>query len=183
MKVVFLSLLSILIGSIQIAFAQTANRSVAGIPQVHINQQYAPAASNIGTTGYPQGPAFLPYPTVSTPASDAIARQNAWNAYNAQLHQIPTAGNPNRLAPHNGRVNNSDLTEAPASLRRNNFQFSDQEIRSVQQALRVRGMYPGQVDGILGPDTRRAIKTFQSQHKLPVTGQPDASLNALLGIL
>ncbi len=68
------------------------------------------------------------------------------------------------------------------SSRRYNFQFSDNEIRSVQAALRRLGIYSGQVDGILGPDTHRAIEDYQVKNKLPVTGQPDQGLNALLGI-
>jgi len=58
----------------------------------------------------------------------------------------------------------------------------DNEIRSVQAALRRLGIYSGQVDGILGPDTHRAIEDYQVKNKLPVTGQPDQGLNALLGI-
>ena len=56
------------------------------------------------------------------------------------------------------------------------------EILSAQAALRRLGIYSGQVDGILGPDTQRAIKDYQGRNKLPVTGQPDQRLNALLGI-
>ena len=44
------------------------------------------------------------------------------------------------------------------------------------------GIYAGQVDGILGPDTSRAIEDYQVKNKLPVTGQPNQGLNALLGI-
>jgi peptidoglycan hydrolase-like protein with peptidoglycan-binding domain len=56
------------------------------------------------------------------------------------------------------------------------------EIRSVQAALRRLGIYSGQVDGILGPDTQRAIEDYQVKNKLPVTGQPNQGLYALLGI-
>jgi peptidoglycan hydrolase-like protein with peptidoglycan-binding domain len=70
----------------------------------------------------------------------------------------------------------------PQSSRRYNFQFSDNEIRSVQASLRRLGIYSGQVDGILGPDTRRAIEDYQVKNKLPETGQPDQGLNALLGV-
>jgi len=49
----------------------------------------------------------------------------------------------------------------PQSSGRYNFQFSDNEIRSVQAALRRLGIYSGQVDGILGPDTHGAIEDYQ----------------------
>jgi hypothetical protein len=152
------------------------------IPRVNIRPQPAPLPSNVGTTGYPAGPTFLPHPTVSTPSNDTMARQNAWAAYNAQLHRIPTAPNPNRLAAHENILDQNRLIQAPTSSRRYNFQFTDNEIRSVQRALRIRGIYSGQVDGILGPDTRRAIETYQLRNKQSVTGQPDAGLNASLGI-
>jgi cobalt/nickel transport protein len=74
------------------------------------------------------------------------------------------------------------FVEKPNSAHRYNFQFSDNQIRSVQAALRRLGVYSGQVDGILGPDTRRAIEEYQGRNKLPVTGQPDRSLNTSLGI-
>jgi len=152
------------------------------VPRVNISSQRPTVTSRIGTTGFPAGPTFVPYPTVSTPSNEAISRQNAWAAYNAQLHRIPTADNPNRLAPRQNLVDPEGLIQAPTSSRRYNFQFTDNEIRSVQQALKIRGIYSGQIDGILGPDSRRAIETYQLQNKRPVTGQPDAQLNALLGI-
>ena len=72
--------------------------------------------------------------------------------------------------------------QKPQSSGRYNFHFSDNEIRSVQAALRRLEIYSGQADGILGPDTRRAIEDYQMRNKQPVTGQPDQGLNALLGI-
>src|SRR5262249_22679543 len=150
--------------------------------RVNVSPQRAPMTSSIGTTGYPAGPTFLLYPTVSTSSNDSISRQNAWAAYNAQLHRIPTADNPNRLVPRQNLVDPEGLIQAPTSSRRYNFQFTDNLIRSVQKALKIRGIYSGQIDGILGPDSRRAIETYQLQNKRPVTGQPDAQLNALLGI-
>ena len=100
----------------------------------------------------------------------------------AGLRQIPTAPNPNRLAGRENLLDQNRFIQQPTSTHRYNFQFSDNEIRSVQGALRRLGIYSGQVDGILGPDTRRAIEDYQLRNKRPVTGQPDQSLNALLGI-
>ena len=132
--------------------------------------------------GFPNGPTLLPYPLARTPANDAKARNDAWAAYNANLRQIPTAPNPNRLAPHQNLLDQNRFVQMPQSSHRYNFQFSDNEIRSVQAALRRLGIYSGQVDGILGPDTQRAIEDYQVKNRLPVTGQPNQGLNALLGI-
>jgi Putative peptidoglycan binding domain len=188
LKAIYLPVLAVLICLVSSqSFAQKplANAPARiAVPRVNIRPQPAPLQqSNLRITGYPAGPTFLPYPTVSTPSNDAIARQNAWAAYNAELHRIPTAPNPNRLAAQENLLDQNRFVQAPQSSRRYNFQFTDNEIRSVQRALRIRGFYSGQVDGILGPDTRRAIETYQLRSKQPVTGQPDAQLNASLGIL
>jgi hypothetical protein len=186
MKAVYFATLVILSALITPSTAQNPVPQAApvriSVPRVNISPQRAPIASTVRMRGYPTGPTLLPYPTVSTPSNDAFARQNAWNAYNAQLRSIPTASNPNRLAPRTDLVDQNRFVQAPTSSRRYNFQFTDNEVRSVQRALKILGIYSGQVDGILGPDTRQAIETYQSKNGRPVTGQPDAGLNALLGI-
>ena len=153
-------------------------------PRVQLNlpPQFRASSSNVRIAGGPSGPAQLPYPLLSTPANDAWARNNAWTAYNANLRQIPTAENPNRLAAPQNLLDQDRFIQMSQSSARYNFQFSDNEIRSVQAALRRLTIYSGQVDGILGPDTHRAIEDYQIKNKLPVTGQPDQRLNALLGI-
>jgi hypothetical protein len=154
------------------------------VPRVQLNlpPQLRASSSNLRIAGFPSGPALLPHPLVATPANDAWARNNAWAAYNANLQNIPTATNPNRLAARQNLLDQDRFIQMPQSLGRYNFQFSDNEIRSVQAALRRLGIYSGQVDGILGPDTQRAVEDYQVKNKLPVTGQPDQKLNALLGI-
>jgi hypothetical protein len=151
---------------------------------IHLNPapQFRANQSNLGVTGLPAGPTQLPYPLTSTPANDAWVRNNAWAAYNSSLHQARTAPNPNRLAHRQNLVDQDAFIEKSNSVHRYNFQFSDNEVRSVQAALRRMGIYSGQVDGILGPDTRRAINDYQIRNNLPVTGQPDRRLNAMLGI-
>jgi hypothetical protein len=154
------------------------------VPRVQLGQpaQLRVGSSNLRIAGFPGGPTQLPYPLVPTPANDAWARDNASAAYDANLRHIPTAENPNRLAASQNLLDQDRLIQRPQSRGRYNFQFSDNEIRSVQADLRRLGIYSGQVDGILGPDTQRAVEDYQVQSKLPVTGQPDQMLNALLGI-
>ena len=46
-------------------------------------------------------------------------------------------------------------------------------MRNVQQALKNRGFYVGAVDGLFGPKTQAALKTFQRKTGIAVTGLPD----------
>jgi hypothetical protein len=46
----------------------------------------------------------------------------------------------------------------------------------VQDALARRGYYEGEVDGVIGSQTRSAIREFQRDNGLPVTGQINSSL-------
>jgi Putative peptidoglycan binding domain len=174
----FLSLL--LVAALEVLLATglmaqtTVGRSYVGSPHLNTTPQYRAYNSNIGTAGL----------------NAAATRNNASTAYDASQHLTinvnpagaPTAPNPNRLAQPQKLVDPNRFVEKPQSAHRYNFQFSDNQIRSVQAALRRLGVYSGQVDGILGPDTRRAIANYQTENRQPVTGQPDQSLNASLGI-
>ncbi len=54
-------------------------------------------------------------------------------------------------------------------------------IRSLQEALNKQGIAV-KVDGILTEETRAAIRKYQSQHHLPVTGEPDKATLDKLGV-
>jgi hypothetical protein len=51
----------------------------------------------------------------------------------------------------------------------------------VQEALARRGYYAGQVDGVIGPETRSAIREFQRDNGLPETGRITPKLLRALG--
>jgi peptidoglycan hydrolase-like protein with peptidoglycan-binding domain len=44
-------------------------------------------------------------------------------------------------------------------------------IRSTQQMLKDKGYYQGEVDGVLGPQTRRALRLYQKEHNLTANGR------------
>jgi hypothetical protein len=52
----------------------------------------------------------------------------------------------------------------------------------VQRALRHDGYYRGEIDGDIGAGTRAAIRQFQYDHRLEVTGRIDRALVHSLGI-
>jgi peptidoglycan hydrolase-like protein with peptidoglycan-binding domain len=47
---------------------------------------------------------------------------------------------------------------------------------AVQLALRRQGYYRGPIDGSIGPASQRAIRSFQRDNDLPVTGTVDSNL-------
>jgi peptidoglycan hydrolase-like protein with peptidoglycan-binding domain len=53
----------------------------------------------------------------------------------------------------------------------------------VQAALARRGYYGGPVDGDIGPQSRAAIRAFQVDRGLPVTGHIDRALLRSLHLL
>jgi hypothetical protein len=61
-------------------------------------------------------------------------------------------------------------------------QYTDRTVVAVQTQLTKEGYYRGEIDGILGPETRRAIVSFQSDHGLRVTGNLSQETLSTLGL-
>src|ERR1043166_750691 len=58
--------------------------------------------------------------------------------------------------------------------------LSQDQVKQVQQHLKSSGLYKGDVDGEIGPETKQAISQFQQQNGLPQTGALDQhTLSAL----
>lgn len=61
-------------------------------------------------------------------------------------------------------------------------QFSEAEIRAVQEKLSEQGYDTVTPDGKLGSSTQQALRDFQKERGLPQTGQPDEQTKIALGI-
>jgi peptidoglycan hydrolase-like protein with peptidoglycan-binding domain len=59
---------------------------------------------------------------------------------------------------------------------------SPQMVQQVQQKLQQQGIYTGQIDGVWGPATQTAVRTYQQQHNLAANGQLDADTLASLNL-
>ncbi|GAB6053602.1 lytic murein transglycosylase [Magnetospira thiophila] len=57
------------------------------------------------------------------------------------------------------------------------------DIKAMQDELKRMGLYEGESDGLVGPMTREAVKTFQRQHLLPADGYPSHGLLERMGVL
>lgn len=84
---------------------------------------------------------------------------------------VPAPKPAPRPAGASDPVQTASLGETPAGN-------GDPVIRRVQAGLRAFGNDGIEVDGVLGENTRAAIREFQSLFGLPVTGEPDEALMA-----
>jgi len=55
------------------------------------------------------------------------------------------------------------------------------DIQQMQKALKEKGHDPGPVDGVMGPQTTAAIKAYQKEQGLDVTGRLDEATAGKLG--
>ncbi len=60
--------------------------------------------------------------------------------------------------------------------------LTEPTIRALQDALNKQGIAV-KADGVLNDETRAAIRKYQSQHHLPVTGEPDKATLNKLGVI
>lgn len=60
--------------------------------------------------------------------------------------------------------------------------LSESTIKVLQEALNKQGITV-KTDGVLNDETRNALRTFQSQHHLPVTGEADKATLDKLGVV
>jgi peptidoglycan hydrolase-like protein with peptidoglycan-binding domain len=61
-------------------------------------------------------------------------------------------------------------------------QWSRQDVKSVQEALKDKGHNPGPIDGVMGPQTQQALRNFQRAQNIQQTGQLDSSTASALGV-
>lgn len=60
--------------------------------------------------------------------------------------------------------------------------FDKQTIRKVEQALKEKNLFKGKVDGVIDTQTTEAIRRFQTDNGMTVTGQLDSRLIQALGV-
>ncbi|MFP4063175.1 MAG: peptidoglycan-binding domain-containing protein, partial [Halochromatium sp.] len=85
--------------------------------------------------------------------------------------------NASALDDDRSAATSAAATSAPQALT-----ATPQTVKALQTALRAQGFDPGPIDGLLGPRTTAAIKEFQRDRGLPVTGSLNAELAQQLDI-
>jgi membrane-bound lytic murein transglycosylase B len=108
------------------------------------------------------GPAFLVYNNFHT-----ILR---WNR--SDFYAIAVGHLADRIIGRRPLLSVRPTSEQP---------LSRTQVEKIQELLIARGYDPGGIDGVIGSQTRLAIKEFQRTAKLPADGHPSAELLEILG--
>ena len=108
------------------------------------------------------GPAFLVYNNYRTILQ--------WNR--SALYAIAVGHLADRITGKGPLV-----TTRPASEQR----LSRNQVEKIQELLSAQGFDPGPVDGVIGSQTRQAIKEFQRTTRMPADGHPTPELLEVLG--
>ncbi|HEY9801512.1 MAG TPA: peptidoglycan-binding protein [Leptolyngbyaceae cyanobacterium] len=106
----------------------------------------------------------------NTTAANTQTRRNTTTAANSQ-----TRRNTTTAANTQTRSNNTTAAVNAATNKRRSPNYlvkgdEGEEVRSLQQRLRVAGFYYGNATGIFGPITEEAVKRFQTAYKLDADG-------------
>ncbi|HKT59190.1 MAG TPA: peptidoglycan-binding domain-containing protein [Gemmatimonadales bacterium] len=60
---------------------------------------------------------------------------------------------------------------AKATTKTRHAAWTKDDVKTAQEGLTKAGLYKGKVSGIMNADTRKALREYQKQNKLPVTGR------------
>ena len=85
-------------------------------------------------------------------------------------------------AQNNNKVSENETVSANKSNRQSVSSTSDlsKDVKQIQTLLALLKFNPGPIDGILGQKTTKAIRAFQSDIGVPVTGKIDGNLKSQL---
>jgi peptidoglycan hydrolase-like protein with peptidoglycan-binding domain len=90
-------------------------------------------------------------------------------------------------APGETRQSDPNLTrpgqqDVPGINQKGTPELSKNDMRAVEEALQRKGYKPGKIDGVADDEARTAIRAFQKDNGLPVTGMVDQKTADRLGV-
>lgn len=100
-------------------------------------------------------------------------------------NQSERSGESQTPLPKGGRSAGASNPNKAGQGPRSGFEshgMGQQEIQQAQEALKNQGHDPGPIDGIMGAQTRQALRAFQSKNGLKQTGTLDAETMQKLNI-
>jgi peptidoglycan hydrolase-like protein with peptidoglycan-binding domain len=123
--------------------------------------------------------------TNATPPAPAASPATATPATGAAQPSMPQTGATTQPATPSANTssqfNHPYMADTSAS-NSTSWHATRSDVRRIQEKLRADNLYRGRIDGRMGPQTRQALRQYQSKNGLPVTARLDQdTVNSLLG--
>jgi|SoiMethySBSTD1v2_1073268.scaffolds.fasta_scaffold1450612_1 peptidoglycan hydrolase-like protein with peptidoglycan-binding domain len=87
-----------------------------------------------------------------------------------------------RRQPDKTLTRPGDNEDVPGIRGQGTVELSKDDMRKVEEALKAKGYNPGKIDGVVDDTNRAAIRSFQKDKTLPVTGIVDNRTAQELGV-
>ena len=110
-----------------------------------------------------------------TLASALVVASLSASALSAQTSAAPSKPTPSAASPAptvHAKVDSSK-TSAMSKSSSKSMTWTTDQIKEAQEGLAKAGFYKGKPTGQFNADTRKALKKYQKENKLPVTGRLD----------
>jgi hypothetical protein len=88
----------------------------------------------------------------------------------------------NLKPPRSQKPQDSSDADSTLLTKRNGLKIDESRAFQIQQALKQRGFYTGEMTGVYDQETFEAMRRFQTQEKIPATGYPTAHALKRLGL-
>ena len=109
-------------------------------------------------------------------ASALVVASLSASALSAQTSAAPSKPTPSATshAPSvHANVDSSKTSAMSSKSSSKSMTWTTDQIKEAQEGLAKAGLYKGKPTGQFNADTRKALKKYQKQNKLPVTGRLD----------
>ena len=148
-------------------------------------QSLAPGADQKGNTGTPMqaqtSGSQSGSPKMTKPGEDPTPggeqKGNTGTPMSAQPGDSRVSDRQDKIPTKPGTDQN-----LPPTAEQKGVTLSKDETLHVEQALQAKGYKPGTVDGVMDDSTREAIRAFQKDNSLPITGTIDDRTAQKLGV-
>ena len=107
---------------------------------------------------------------------------SATSRHDTPRYSSDRSDRPNERYPTQNSDDQSMAPGVPGVTEQNNTDISPQGVHDLQAALQSEGYDPGRADGVMDENTRAAIRDFQRDNNLVVTGSVDEKTASVLGM-
>jgi peptidoglycan hydrolase-like protein with peptidoglycan-binding domain len=108
---------------------------------------------------------------VSALVAASLSTQALSAQSSATKTQQPAASPTAKKAPVVHAQADTSAKAGPTAMKTHHAAWTKDQIKEAQEGLAKAGLYKGKVTGVFNKDTKKALRAYQKENKLPVTGR------------